>query len=151
MPQNLDRLARCPACGGNLGPSPPPPSSNGEWWPPSMQLEVNEGERGTLDWRLSVFSRRHGPWSSADFRPARVRWVYWMCGDGHIFLDHLRLHGGPDPKWTVDDFNIIAAVGGVAAGKSYLLLRTLHQHLGLSGIEHVTRTRDIVPVEDRDS
>jgi len=116
-----------------------------------MQLEVNEGERGTLDWRLSVFSRRHGPWSSADFRPARVRWVYWMCGDGHIFLDHLRLHGGPDPKWTVDDFNIIAAVGGVAAGKSYLLLRTLHQHLGLSGIEHVTRTRDIVPVEDRDS
>jgi hypothetical protein len=149
--KNLAHLTHCPACDDDLGVAPSP-VTNGEWRPPSLLLEVTGGEAGTLDWRLSLFGHRGRSWSSADFRPGLVRWVYRLCGDGHLFLDHIRLRGGArDPEWTVHDFDVVAAIGGVAAGKSYLLLRTLSQHLTISGLEHIAGVDDMVPIDNRDA
>lgn len=151
MPKNLEYLTRCPACDDDLGVAPSS-VTNGEWRPPSLLLEVNGGDAGTLDWRLSLFGHRGKRWSSPGFKPAHVRWVYRLCGDGHLFLDHIRLRGGTrDPQWTVHDFDVAAAVGGVAAGKSYLLLRTLSQHLTISGLEYVPAVDNMVPIDDHDA
>lgn len=134
---NLDKLIRCPACYYDLG-VPPVEPVNGKWQPPSLRLEVASGPAGNRQWRLSLFGAGRGtelgPWTSDEFIPNEVRWVYRMCGDGHVFLDHLNL-ATRNPEWTVEGFDVAAAIGPIAAGKSYLVLRTLNQNLAIGHID----------------
>lgn len=134
---NLNQLKRCPACDDDLG-VPPSRGEDGSWRRPSLLLEVCGTERGAMEWRLTSFDGAVES-SSRGYRPSSSGWVYRMCGDGHVFLDHIRMPGeGVGSEWTVDDFDASATIGGVAAGKSYLVLRTLHQHLSVNGLPHVT-------------
>ena len=57
-----------------------------------------------------------------------VRYVYLLCGNGHYFLEEDRGPGGEDLSlWRQHAF--VAALGPVASGKSYLLVRALNQPL----------------------
>ncbi|GAA3883077.1 hypothetical protein GCM10022243_54620 [Saccharothrix violaceirubra] len=133
-PRNLDRLRRCPACYADLG-VPPSLDEDGYPRPPSLWLEVHGTQPGDMQWRVGLFQDARS-WSSGEFQERRVRWCYRVCGDGHVFLDHIRTSGARyDPEWTVSRFDVAAAVGGTAAGKSYLVLRTLNQQLTPTGLD----------------
>jgi hypothetical protein len=137
LSHNLNQLRRCPACDDDLG-VPPSHAEDGSWRRPSLLLEVCGTERGAMEWRLSSFDDAVEA-QSKGYHRSRPGWVYRMCGDGHVFLDHIRMTGeGVGTEWTVDDFDVSATIGGVAAGKSYLVLRTLHQQLSVSGLPHIT-------------
>ncbi|HEX8868157.1 MAG TPA: hypothetical protein VF821_21040, partial [Lentzea sp.] len=116
--QNLNQLKRCPACDDDLG-VPPTRAEDGSWRRPSLLLEVCGSERGAMEWRLSSFDGVAAT-QSKDYHASRPGWVYHMCGDGHVFLDHIRMTGESiSAEWTVDDYDGSATIGGVAAGKSY--------------------------------
>lgn len=135
--QNLNQLKRCPACDDDLG-VPPTRGDDGSWRRPSLLLEVCGSERGAMEWRLSSFDGAAEA-QSKNYHSSRPGWVYHMCGDGHVFLDHIRMTGeSVGAEWTVDDYDGSATIGGVAAGKSYLILRTLQQQLAVRGLPHVT-------------
>jgi len=135
--RNLNQLKRCPACDDDLG-VPPTRAEDGSWRRPSLLLEVCGSDRGAMEWRLSSFGGGAEA-SSKGYHASRPGWVYRMCGDGHVFLDHIRMTGeSVSTEWTVDDFDASATIGGVAAGKSYLILRTLHQHLSVNGLQNLT-------------
>lgn len=145
---NLDQLTQCPACDADLG-VPYRPPVDGHWRPPSMWLEVAGNQPGAMEWRLTLFGNHAKSWHSTNFRQSAVRWLYRMCGDGHVFLDRLRMPGAQrDPEWTVEKQDVMAAIGGVAAGKSYLLLRTLSQRLAVGGLENIGRRTGIVSVQE---
>jgi hypothetical protein len=129
-------MARCPACDDDLGVAMSW-EPNGQLRRPSLRLELCGLQRGTMDWRLSLFDNSR-QWTSSGFVPGKVHLVYRVCGDGHVFLDHIQMGGNTAVAgWRVDQFDVVAAVGGVAAGKSYLMLRTLGQHLTVSGLPQV--------------
>jgi hypothetical protein len=135
MSHNLGKFTSCPACGQEFGIAPRG-LYKGRWQPPSLRLELCGEVGGAVEWRLSTFGVDRQDWPSPGFRQAGVRYVYWLCGGGHLFLDHVVLnHGHPSPKWQVEKFDVAAAVGGVAAGKSYLLLRALSQQLTPIGLD----------------
>ena len=121
---------KCPACGHPFGVAPEPAGVVF----PSFRLEVCDNDGSRTEWRLSLFGVDSW-WVSDGFSPARVRHTYWLCGDGHLFLEHTRFNGGHEaPEWRVQRFEVAAAMGSVAAGKSYLLLRTLSQRLVPGGL-----------------
>ncbi|WP_309115463.1 hypothetical protein [Saccharothrix sp.] len=125
-PRNLGPFDACPACGHDFGVAP----TQG---PPSLHLAIAPGPAGRPQWRLSLFDDHGAPgkhWQSPDYDPAQAQDVYWLCGDGHLFFDH-HLQGVRRTTARIDRFSSAAAVGAVAAGKSYLLLRTLNQDLTL--------------------
>lgn len=135
---SLNQLTHCPACDDDLG-VPPSRAEDGGWRRPSLLLEVCGNERGAMEWRLSSFDHAVEA-QSKGYHRSRPGWVYRMCGDGHVFLDHIRMTGeSAGTEWTIDYFDVAATIGGVAAGKSYLILRTLHQQLSVSGLPHVTQ------------
>jgi len=130
-------LLRCPACDDDLG-TPRTREPDGRPRRPALRLELCVEQRGAVDWRLSLFDGSRFWPPSPGFHPARVRLVYRVCGDGHVFLEHVVTGGAAAmPTWRVDQFDVIAAIGQAATGKSYLMLRTLSQHLTISGLTHV--------------
>ncbi|MEU7531700.1 hypothetical protein AB0A74_38615 [Saccharothrix sp. NPDC042600] len=134
-PRNLAPFDACPACGHDFGVAP----TQG---PPSLHLAVAPGPGGRPQWRLSLFDDHGGPgkhWQSPEYDPTQAQDVYWLCGDGHLFFDH-HLQGARRTTARIDRFGSAAAVGAVAAGKSYLLLRTLNQDLSLPPAGRDTRT-----------
>lgn len=129
-------LTRCPACDDDLG-VPPSLEPNGRKRRPSLRLELGVEQAGSVQWRLSLCDGSRSWKPSARFHPARVHLVYRMCGDGHVFLENVVAGNEPLAPWRAERSDVIAAIGGVAAGKSYLMLRTLTQDLTVSGLTHV--------------
>ncbi|MGD9527649.1 MAG: hypothetical protein AB7L91_18100 [Dehalococcoidia bacterium] len=98
-------------------------------------------------WQLSTWSRGHEDREfgypqptlpshvqrSPSFNPRRVYRVYHVCGEGHISLVERPQIEEPlqdeRPLEIPQVRAMFAAVGGTAAGKSYLLVRTLAQPL----------------------
>ncbi|MBM7773988.1 hypothetical protein JOD54_004192 [Actinokineospora baliensis] len=133
-PRNLARFTACPACGHDFGIAP----TGG---PPSLCLDLGHHAADKRQWRLSLFDAAGHPdprpdrsWQTPHFDPKRVGDVYWICGDGHLFLDH-HVHGVRSSAAPMRRFDSAAMVGAVAAGKSYLLLRTLAQRFIMRPIE----------------
>jgi hypothetical protein len=126
--RNLGAFEGCPACGTDFGT---PPST----LPPSLRLDLGAGPAGRKPWRLSLFTETGDigkSWTSETFAESRTEAVYWLCGDGHLYFDHrVDRNGRQVATWLVEDHDRAAMVGGVAAGKTYLLLRTINQHLML--------------------
>ncbi|KOX27092.1 hypothetical protein ADK67_14860 [Saccharothrix sp. NRRL B-16348] len=150
MTKNLDRLRRCPACYADLG-VPPALDDEGYPRPPSLWLQVHGSQPGDMEWRIGLFGRDQS-WASAGFQERRIRWYYRICGDGHVFLDHIRTSGARyDPEWTVDRSDVAAAIGGTAAGKSYLVLRTLNQQLTPTGLDAVDWDADGTRIDPQTS
>ncbi|MEJ2857631.1 MULTISPECIES: hypothetical protein [unclassified Saccharothrix] len=134
-PRNLAPFDACPACGHDFGVAP----AEG---PPSLHLAIGPGPSGRPQWRLSLFDEHGQPgkhWQSAEYDPGQAQDVYWLCGDGHLFFDH-HLQGVRRTTARIDRFAGAAAVGAIAAGKSYLLLRTLNQELALPPASRDTRS-----------
>lgn len=127
-PRNLRMFPGCPACGSDFGT---PPAGR----PPSLRLDLGGGVPGRKSWRLSLFTGTGALgrfWASPAFVATDTETVYWLCGDGHLYFDHRVLTNGRQATaGLIEDHDRAAMVGSIAAGKSYLLLRTLSQHLAL--------------------
>lgn len=150
-PRNLRMFPGCPACGSDFGS---PPAGR----PPSLRLDLGGGSPGKKSWRLSLFTETGGLgrfWASPSFVAADTETVYWLCGDGHLYFDHRVLTSGRRATTgLIEDHDRAAMVGSIAAGKSYLLLRTLSQHLTLPPDARTSATQPIRklvgdPVEER--
>ncbi|WP_367129153.1 hypothetical protein [Saccharothrix sp. HUAS TT1] len=147
---NLGRLRKCPACYADLG-VPPSRDEEGYPRPPSLWLEVHGTQPGDMQWRIGLYGDPQS-WASSDFQERRIRWYYRICGDGHVFLDRIRSTGARyDPEWTVESFDVAAAIGGTAAGKSYLVLRTLSQQLTTTSLESVDWRPDLTAINPQTS
>jgi hypothetical protein len=138
------------------------PDTDG-WLPPSLRLEIagDPRERSTMTWRLSVVGKRSKRYQRtsvagenrpdpfldgqlATAEPVAVRgefvanyveYVYLLCGNGHYFLEEDRTPTGEDLSlWRQHAF--VAALGPVASGKSYLLVRALNQPLAPQGNDY---------------
>jgi hypothetical protein len=152
----------CPVCGQWLGStSPPVDRQSGRFaFPPSLRLEIGTGDgSGAVPWRVTCLAGNFPPASSTDppFNAHEVEFVYLLCGDGHIFPDATPVfHGdGPGARQRIDDWNMVAAIGAPASGKTYLLVRMLQQNLDdLSGWDAgddavPLRLHKLSPLEER--
>jgi hypothetical protein len=128
----------CPVCGAAFGEDEPAvDDATGRFVrPPSFRLEVGAPDDRMLPpWRVTMLAGNYPPAVSTDppFNSYDVDFVYLLCGDGHIFPDATPAFGvNPvrgERRERVDDFNMVAAVGSPASGKTYLLTRTLSQNL----------------------
>lgn len=134
---------RCPICGEAFGQNaavPTDPYRDDRFIsPPPMRLEVGETPQhgGTYDeiaaaipYRLSTLCGDYKPASSrkVTFNGRDVEYSYLLCGGGHIFPDPeaAKRLGGLRP---VSNWNMFAAVGAPAVGKTYMLVRVLGQVL----------------------
>ncbi|MDG6109360.1 hypothetical protein Daura_09965 [Dactylosporangium aurantiacum] len=149
----------CPVCGSLLGWAEPQrdPGTGMYVRPPSVRLEL--GQRlGEYTWRVTLLAGNYRPRMSVDppFNEYEVDWVYVLCGDGHIFPDS-SVAGGAGrhqyrPTETVREWNMVAAIGALASGKTYLLVRMLHQELNNLENWHLRndnqiRRHDLSPLE----
>ncbi|MGW6937032.1 hypothetical protein ACWGE0_43770 [Lentzea sp. NPDC054927] len=130
--QLFSELVRCPACGEDLGVRPAW-NEDGSPRKPSLRLRLHGQEAGRQEWQLSLFDGRVMR-ASAGFRPAKTTRAYRICGDGHAFVENVQAAGQMTQQSRVDDYDVVAAIGSVAAGKSYLMLRTISQYLGDNGL-----------------
>lgn len=140
-PDPLTRFGTtCPVCGQWLGSaSPPVDRPTGRFAvPPSFRLEVGAPDgTGALPWRVSCLAGNYPPAVSTDplFNEHEIDFVYLLCGDGHIFPDSTPVfradgvHQVADTRQRIDDWNMVAAIGAPASGKTYLLVRMLRQNL----------------------
>jgi hypothetical protein len=133
-PESRPGGGRCPLCDAVLGARPEKDKRTGRYLPPSLRLEVaGDPRQRPLAWRLSVVGTRDERVSTnPPFVEDDVRWSYLLCGNGHYFLDWIKLPG-EEGKFVWRNQSFVAAVGPVASGKSYLLARTLNQPLEPSG------------------
>jgi hypothetical protein len=129
----------CPVCGQPLGS---PTVSTGARQrlqsPPCFRLEIGPPDADrNYSWRVTpiVQGATFPSASSKDpiFVPESTQYTYLLCADGHIF-PHPVTHGLPagvraDEQQRVDRWNMIAAIGAPASGKTYLLIRMLNQQL----------------------
>ncbi|WP_433077043.1 hypothetical protein ACQP1P_33465 [Dactylosporangium sp. CA-052675] len=135
--QLLRRFGRtCPACGAALGAAPVMTDNGRFAFPPCFRLEVGPmaTQSRRFPWRLSVVGHDFPMPFSTDprFNDLDIDYVYLLCGGGHIFPDSAPVLDRPGVNATehhVDEYNMIAAIGAPASGKTYLLLRTMHQNL----------------------
>jgi hypothetical protein len=168
-PPPVDDLTRrfgtkCPVCGSSLGVDEPElDDANGDRFvrPPSFRLEAGAADaQNRQPWRVTMLAGNYRPAESTDpkFNPHDIEFVYLLCGDGHIFPDETPAfradqHRTGDARQRVDDFNMVAAVGSPASGKTYLLIRTLSQNLDILTTWDVDddlgriRTRELSPLE----
>ncbi|MEV8510755.1 hypothetical protein [Dactylosporangium sp. NPDC051484] len=128
---------RCPVCGAALGEAVPIDRVTGRFEsPPCFLLEIgpSDGAAGH-SWRVSVVGANFPPARSTipRFVESEVEYVYVLCGDGHIFPQSApafyRRGQDRDVRKRVDRWNMVAAVGALASGKTYLLIRMLNQEL----------------------
>jgi hypothetical protein len=155
---------KCPVCGSSLGLDRPEfDDETGQRFvrPPSFRLEVGAADsQNRQPWKVSMLAGDYPPAESTDprFNPHDVEFVYLLCGDGHIFPDETpAFRAGPhrsgDARQRVDYFNMVAAVGSPASGKTYLLIRTLSQNLDILTNWDIdedpgrVRTRELSPLE----
>jgi hypothetical protein len=155
---------RCPVCGSSLGLDEPAiDDETGRFArPPSFRLEAGAADaQNRQPWRVSMLAGGYRVAESTDplFNPYDIEFVYLLCGDGHIFPDKTPAfragwhRAGDDARQWVNDFNMVAAVGSPASGKTYLLTRTLNQNLDVLtnwGVEDDpgrVRTRELTPLE----
>lgn len=146
----LDRWARsCPVCGAALG-ARAAWSSQTRFFehPPSLKLEIGgPNAEENYPWRVSVMHVNFRPVESSDppFFANEVEDVYLLCGGGHIFplaTPVLSNYGGRfSDDQRVDDWNMVAAVGSPASGKTYLLLRMMSQNLVDRRLDFTDRNR----------
>lgn len=150
---------KCPVCGSSLGVDKPEfDAETGERFvrPPSFRLEAGAADaQNRQPWRVTMLAGNYPPAESTDprFNPHDIEFVYLLCGDGHIFPDETPAFRAGDARQRVDDFNMVAAVGSPASGKTYLLIRTLRQNLDILTSWDVDddpgriRTRELSPLE----
>jgi hypothetical protein len=130
----------CPVCRQLLGATQPPldPETGRFMMPPSFRLEVGAPDgRNGMPWRVTMLAGNYRPAESMDpaFNQHEVDFVYLLCGGGHIFPDatpvfRSGLARKPDEaRQTIDEWNMVAAMGAPASGKTYLLVRMLKQNL----------------------
>ncbi|WP_433605202.1 hypothetical protein ACQP2P_26700 [Dactylosporangium sp. CA-139114] len=128
---------RCPVCGAPLGDTVPVDARSGRFLsPPCFQLDIGPSDASDhYAWRLTVIGINYPPATSTAprFVEHEVEYVYVICGDGHIFPRSAPglHHNSPaaDASRRVDRWNMVAAVGALASGKTYLLIRMLSQEL----------------------
>lgn len=127
----------CPVCGGYLGtPVPMHAGTRRFEVPPCFRLEIGRAE-GTENhaWRVSVAGANFPPAVSREpfFVQSEVEYVYLLCSDGHIFPEaapvDYRDGLAADARQRIDRWNMVAAIGAPASGKTYLLVRMLGQEL----------------------
>jgi hypothetical protein len=123
----------CPVCGHVLGSiAPAVDRRTGRFaHPPSLRLEIGPKDAsGAVPWRVTCLAGNFPPASSTDpmFTEHEVDFVYLLCGDGHIFPDATPVFHG-EARQRIDDWNMVAAIGAPASGKTYLLVRMLQQNL----------------------
>ncbi|WP_433719691.1 hypothetical protein ACQP2Y_33140 [Actinoplanes sp. CA-051413] len=130
----------CPVCRQLLGAAQPPldPETGRFMMPPSFRLEVGAPDgRNGMPWRVTMLAGNYRPAESLDpaFNQHEVDFVYLLCGGGHIFPDATPVfRAGParrpdEARQNIDEWNMVAAMGAPASGKTYLLVRTLKQNL----------------------
>ncbi len=121
----------CPICGADFNCTPQVDDEDGGMRPPSLMLEVgmSADRRPPMPWRLSVpGTQLHRESGNPPF--TKAKWTYALCGNGHYFL--VEVAGQRYWRRSRLDFrdqSFAAAIGPVASGKSYLLVRTLNQPL----------------------
>lgn len=134
----IDRFGRtCPVCDAPLGAPPVIDGPSGRFvLPPCFRLEVGTADRlNRYPWRLSVVGGDFPVPRSTEpvFNPLEIEYVYLLCGGGHIFPDAApvlhRRRGEGEARHSIHEWNMVAALGAPASGKTYLLLRMLHQNL----------------------
>jgi hypothetical protein len=102
-----------------------------------MRLAVGSpAEDGKRPWRVAIVDSRYPSVSSnaPKFTESDVEYVYLLCGGGHFFPDDspnalLGRRRRQRSRQRIDVWNMTAAIGAPASGKTYLVLRTLHQSL----------------------
>jgi hypothetical protein len=130
----------CPVCRQLLGGCPPPldPATGRFMMPPSFRLEVGAPDgRNDTPWRVTMLAGNYRPAESVDpaFNEHEVDFIYLLCGGGHIFPDATPVYRSgvqrrPDEaRQSIDEWNMVAAMGAPASGKTYLLVRMLKQNL----------------------
>jgi hypothetical protein len=130
----------CPVCRQLLGGTPPPldPVTGRFLVPPSFRLEVGTPDgRNDTPWRVTMLAGNYRPAESLDpaFNSHEVDFSYLLCGGGHIFPDATPVYRSglqrrPDEaRQSIDQWNMVAALGAPASGKTYLLVRMLKQNL----------------------
>ncbi|GAA3456966.1 hypothetical protein [Dactylosporangium matsuzakiense] len=128
---------RCPVCAAALGAQVPIDRQSGRFEsPPCLLLEIGPGDGAAgYAWRVSVVGAGFPPARSTvpRFVESEVEYIYVLCGDGHVFPYSApafhRFGHERDARRRVDRWNMIAAVGALASGKTYLLIRMLNQEL----------------------
>ncbi|MBM2622039.1 hypothetical protein JIG36_41705 [Actinoplanes sp. LDG1-06] len=150
----------CPVCGSSLGVDEPEIDEESDRFvrPPSFRLEVGAADKQNQHrhpWRVTMLAGNFPPAESTGprFNPHDVEFVYLLCGDGHVFPDETPAfragaHRGGDARQRVDDFNMVAAVGSPASGKTYLLIRTLSQNLDI--LTHTDDDDDVGRIRSRE-
>lgn len=126
----------CPVCGLPLGSPVAWDSRSGRFQaPPCFRLELGPSDDvANYPWRVSVVGANFPPAYSQMpfFVESEVEYVYVLCGDGHIFPQSAPVNARDrlaDARARVDRWNMVAAVGAPASGKTYLLIRMLGQHM----------------------
>lgn len=131
----LDGDGECPACGSCLAVEPRA-DDDGNLRPPSLYLEVS-GRSGRHGWRLRVLGRRSARSSNTPepaFNAADWRYRFWICGSGHYYLAEFRPLPGAVDETTWRRHGFAAAIGQLASGKSYLVVRTVNQSMTPVGV-----------------
>lgn len=123
---------RCPACGSLLGDAAAgDPATNRLVEVPSFWLEIGATTDGvSRPWRVSAVGANLPSMVSTNprFNEVEVVYRYLICGSGHIFFDAASV-SGTHVRQRTRIWNTVAVLGGFASGKTYLLVRMLHQSL----------------------
>jgi hypothetical protein len=151
----------CPVCGAGLGRIAPVDATSQRFEvPPSLRLYLGAGDRSGPTWRVSIVDGNYPPATSRTppYSDREVDFIYLLCGGGHFFPDSEPIfHAGPGAHnggQRIDVWNMVAALGAPASGKTYLLLRTLHQslvnerNLEFDDIPDRIRLRELSPLEN---
>lgn len=124
---------QCIVCGGNLKNTAP---TDGGGYPGlELLLALNPRTDSTqVAVRLLTDPARwKGTADTADAISRTSHLRYTICGKGHIFFSGFYLGipstGAPPPTTPVYRSHVVAMVGSMAAGKSYLLARLLKQEV----------------------
>jgi hypothetical protein len=111
----------CPVCGKPRGASPV--GQDGKYvHPPSLHVQVAARGPGPYGWRVSTLDGAHSWGSDHGFFDPENDPEYHLCAVGHIYVV-------PPADRAPDVYNMCAAIGTVAGGKSYVLARMLNQDL----------------------
>jgi hypothetical protein len=149
----------CPVCGSALG-IPTRRTAEGLYiHPPTVRLDVGRADStGMYPWRFVPLGEPAGPASTnPKFYDGDSEFIYLLCMNGHIFPDEAPMRRtfadtpGND-RFEVDEFRMVAAVGPIASGKTYLTLRMIKQSLVdpfrfSGGDEEYAREADLSPLE----